>query len=69
MISGEMAWCSRCLASFSLAGLSAEYARAKLLEHFWELRADGLTWCLDCSRKAREVRFPTTQRGVRRRRR
>ena len=35
----------------------------------WEIAENDMTWCLDCSRKRREVKMPTNARGVRRRRR
>jgi hypothetical protein len=58
------AMCSRCLASSPLVDSLEE-----LLTAGWELRDDGQTFCVDCSAKVRHVRFPTNQRGVRRKRR
>ena len=65
--------CDRCLASTPLEVLvrlkTLDDARRELAALFWELREGDQIWCLECSRRAREVQLPTNARGVRRRRR
>ncbi len=62
---GWLCQCSMCLLH-SEHYPTEEDARRELEALGWELRADRLTWCVDCSRKAREVPFPTNARGRRR---
>jgi hypothetical protein len=62
--------CDRCLASSPVVeGEPDEAERILSGEHFWEIRRDRQTWCLDCSRDARTPKGRPTARGVVRRRR
>lgn len=59
--------CSGCLAAIPITPGTRAEAEAVLRAAGWEIRTVDSIWCVHCSRKAREVPFPLTSRGMKRR--